>query len=142
MPRDRLNKVDFKIDPNSIPNTDEGNLKLYHELGLLKIDYDEAPNKATLARYEAVLGILEKRELHVDYEEESEIDKATHEPSEVIQKPLPHPSSGESREDFISRCMSAQSGEDKPQDQKLAICDSKWRDTQKSSEFASNDEAE
>lgn len=46
--------------------------------------------------------------------------------------PIPEPKAGESREEFISRCMSAQSGEDRPQDQKLAICFSSWEDVKKS----------
>lgn len=45
---------------------------------------------------------------------------------------IPSPTSGESREDYISRCMSAQQNESKPQDQKLAICFSHWRDRSKS----------
>lgn len=40
--------------------------------------------------------------------------------------PLPNPGAGESKNDFISRCVSAQEGENKSQDQKLAICFSKW----------------
>ncbi len=41
--------------------------------------------------------------------------------------PIPTPRSDESEGDFVSRCMEAQAGEDKPQDQKLAICYSAWR---------------
>lgn len=46
--------------------------------------------------------------------------------------PLPTPTPGESQDDFVSRCMSAQDGEDKPQDQKLAICFDKFREVKKS----------
>lgn len=45
--------------------------------------------------------------------------------------PIPEPKAGESRDEFISRCMSAQEGEDRPQDQKFAICFSQWRDVKK-----------
>jgi uncharacterized protein len=40
--------------------------------------------------------------------------------------PLPKPKAGESKSDFIGRCMEAQAGEDKPQDQKVAICNDLW----------------
>lgn len=40
--------------------------------------------------------------------------------------PLPNPSDYDSQDSYISACMSAQKKEDKPQDQKLAICYSKW----------------
>lgn len=46
--------------------------------------------------------------------------------------PIPKPNSGESQDNYISRCMSAQSEENKPQEQKLAICYSTWRDSKKS----------
>ena len=41
--------------------------------------------------------------------------------------PLPSPS-GMSEKDYIQACMHAQSGEDKPQEQKLAICYSNYRE--------------
>lgn len=40
--------------------------------------------------------------------------------------PLPDPKEFDTEDDYIGACMSAQKGEDKPQDQKLAICFSKW----------------
>lgn len=43
--------------------------------------------------------------------------------------PLPKPKKDETQSDYVSRCMEAQSDEDKPQDQKLAICYSKYRDS-------------
>ena len=39
---------------------------------------------------------------------------------------IPHPSGGESENQFISRCMSSLGDEDKPQDQLLAICYAAW----------------
>lgn len=42
--------------------------------------------------------------------------------------PIPKPKGGEKESEFIGRCMSAISGEDKPQEQKLAICYRTWRD--------------
>jgi len=49
--------------------------------------------------------------------------------------PLPNPSEYDDKESFVSACMSAQSGEDIPDDQKVAICMSAWED--KSSEGVS-----
>ena len=58
--------------------------------------------------------------------------------------PLPTPNKGEKRSDFVSRCMSQIGDEDKPQDQKLAICYSQWKNKKKESkghvEFADGDE--
>ncbi len=45
--------------------------------------------------------------------------------------PLPTPNPGEERDEFVSRCMKAQEGEDKPQDQKVAICMEQWRSIKK-----------
>jgi hypothetical protein len=41
--------------------------------------------------------------------------------------PLPTPKTGESEAEYVARCMKAQEGEDKPSDQKLAICYSQYR---------------
>lgn len=49
--------------------------------------------------------------------------------------PLPKVSSGESEQDYVSRCMEAQSGESKPKDQKLAICYSTYREAKKGDEL-------
>lgn len=46
--------------------------------------------------------------------------------------PIPKPNPGESRDDYISRCMSAQEGEDRDQEQKLAICFDTFRQSKKS----------
>lgn len=40
--------------------------------------------------------------------------------------PVPTPNAGESREDFMGRCVSFLTGEGKPQDQAVAICSSQW----------------
>lgn len=45
--------------------------------------------------------------------------------------PIPKPKSGETERDYIPRCMSALDGEDKPQDQKLAICYTNYREVKK-----------
>lgn len=37
------------------------------------------------------------------------------------------PRDGETKEEFMSRCMSVMKNEDKPQEQKIAICFSMWR---------------
>lgn len=54
--------------------------------------------------------------------------------------PIPNPESGESQNDFVSRCMSAMSGDDKPNDQKVAICMTKWRESKKSMDVTKEDE--
>lgn len=51
--------------------------------------------------------------------------------SEGLIMPIPEPTAGETEEEYLPRCMSAQSGESKTQDQKLAICYSKFRDAKK-----------
>lgn len=43
--------------------------------------------------------------------------------------PLPEPIKDETMREFVSRCISAQDGEDKPQEQKLAICYNIYKDT-------------
>lgn len=50
--------------------------------------------------------------------------------------PVPKPKSGESQDDFISRCMSAlaDSDPDRPQKQRLAICFQTFRDAKKMDE--------
>lgn len=47
--------------------------------------------------------------------------------------PIPKPSSGESREDFISRCMSDETMVNEyKEDQRMAICSTSWKDSKKS----------
>ncbi len=41
--------------------------------------------------------------------------------------PIPSPSGKESRDEFVSKCMNSLKDENKPQDQKLAICFSQWK---------------
>lgn len=43
--------------------------------------------------------------------------------------PIPKPKSGESKDDYISRCMRFQDkeGSDKPHNQQLAICYEQWK---------------
>jgi len=44
--------------------------------------------------------------------------------------PVPKPHKGESQDDFMGRCMSAlaDSDPDRPQEQRLAMCFSAWRE--------------
>lgn len=45
-----------------------------------------------------------------------------------LQKPLPKPKKGESKNDFISRCMSNNAMEREfPKKQRLAVCHNQWR---------------
>lgn len=48
--------------------------------------------------------------------------------------PIPSPREGESENEFVSRCMSAISGEYDDNSQAVAICYSKWREHKKSAE--------
>jgi hypothetical protein len=57
--------------------------------------------------------------------------------SEGVKMPLPEPKSEETKEAFMARCMSAQAGEDKPRDQKVAICLDIYRRDRKSAVMAS-----
>ena len=41
--------------------------------------------------------------------------------------PIPSRSRDESRDEYISKCMHALKDENKPQDQKVAICFSQWK---------------
>lgn len=41
--------------------------------------------------------------------------------------PIPTPNDGETKDQFISRCMSALEGDHPDQDQRLAICFDAWR---------------
>jgi hypothetical protein len=44
--------------------------------------------------------------------------------SKIVKEgfPIPSPASGEDKKDFITRCMKAIGGENKSEEQKLAIC--------------------
>jgi hypothetical protein len=42
--------------------------------------------------------------------------------------PIPDPGPNEDQSEYVSRCIAAQSGEDRPDDQKSAICYSKFQE--------------
>ena len=42
--------------------------------------------------------------------------------------PIPKPNTGEKEKEYMERCMKAQSSENKPNDQKLAICYNNFRE--------------
>lgn len=108
------------IDIENIPDTDAGNLALYHELARIERDPELLEKQASLRT--KILLELSRRGLIV-------------EPiPDAVAKPIPTPRSGESQRDFISRCMSEFPDEDMPQKQRLAICYSKWRASRKDGE--------
>jgi len=45
--------------------------------------------------------------------------------------PIPKPHKDETKDEFISRCMETDSMKEYPQDQRLAVCYSNWRNKQR-----------
>jgi len=131
----RLNRVNYDVDPNTIPDTDEGNLRLYYELELLRSAYESEGLEKQLHRYITIIDILGKRGLYWDFSSELAIDKATRRDDwGIIMKPVPKPRAGEKQDAFISRCISAVSHADpgRKKDQIIAMCFDTWRRTKKS----------
>ena len=46
--------------------------------------------------------------------------------AQTTTKPIPTPNSGESRDDFMGRCISFIVNEGTPQEQSVAICSRQW----------------
>ena len=124
-----MNRVDYMRHPREIPDTDEGNMRLYYELELLRSSYegDRCPTK--LQRYTQIIDTLGERGLFVDFNTNLSIDKdlRKYDWYDLINKPIPTPGQGESREKYISRCMSAIGGEYEDKKQAVAVCYSTWR---------------
>lgn len=128
-----LNQVNYTRHPREIPDTDEGNLRLYYELELLRSNYESAKLKKQLNRYIQIIDVLGERGLLAPFDSDLEIDKATRcsDWYEPIMKPIPSPGKDESQDDFISRCMSAIGGEYEDKKQAIAICYDSWRKRKK-----------
>ena len=129
----QLNKVNYTRLPREIPDTDEGNLRLYYELELLRSNYESAKLKKQLDRYIQIIDVLGERGLHAPFDSDLAIDKATRRSDwyEPIMKPIPSPNKNESQNDFISRCMGVIGGEYEDKKQAVAICGSTWREHKK-----------
>ena len=125
----QMNKVDYMRHPRDIPDTDEGNLRLYYELELLRSNYESDKLKKQLDRYIQIIDTLAERGLYIDYSTDLEIDKATRKSDwyEPLMKPIPTPGEKETQSDFISRCMSAIGGEYEDKTQAVAICAETYR---------------
>ena len=128
-----MNKVDYMRHPRDIPDTDEGNLRLYYELELLRSNYESDKLKKQLDRYIQIIDTLGERGLLAPFDSDLEIDKATRKSDwyEPLMKPIPTPGEKEEQDAFISRCMSAIGGEYEDKKQALGICYSSWRDSKK-----------
>ena len=126
-----MNRVNYTRCPCDIPDTDEGNMRLYYELELLRSSYESEKLQKQLDRYIQIIDVLGERGLLVCFDTDLEIDKATRKSDwyDLLMKPLPTPNKGESQSDFISRCTSTLShmGEFSDNKQRVAVCYSQWR---------------
>lgn len=133
---ERLNKLDYSKHPIDIPDTDDGNLRLYYELELLRSNYESERLNKQLARYIQIIDVLGDRGLMVDFSTDLEIDKSTRSSDwyGVILKPIPSPRKNEERGKFISRCISsvAHADPERKHVQVIAMCHEAWRRRKKS----------
>jgi len=128
-----INKVDYMRHPKSIPDTDDGNMRLYYELELLRSSFESCHCPTQLQRYTQIIDVLGERGLYVDFNTDLAIDVALRKYDwyDLINKPIPSPGKNESQSDFISRCMGAIGGEYDDKKQAVAICHSSWRESKK-----------
>jgi len=114
-----------------IPDTDDGNLRLYYELELLRSQYESENLNKQLHRYIQIIDILGERGLSVDFSTDLKIDKDTRKYDwyDIISKPIPRPGKREDRGKFISRCISAVAHADpnRKHEQVVAMCHEAWR---------------
>jgi len=132
----QINKVDYMRHPKSIPDTDDGNMRLYYELELLRSSYESSKCSTQLNRYIQIIDVLGERGLFVDFGSDLEIDKATRRSDwyEPLMKPIPSPGKDEEQSAFISRCMGVIGGEYEDKKQAVAICHDSWRKAKKKSD--------
>jgi len=86
----KMNRVNYSVEPRDIPDTDEGNLRLYYELELLRSNYESERLNKQLNRYIDTINVLAERGHLVDFSSDLEIDKATRKADwpEPITKPF------------------------------------------------------
>lgn len=87
---DEINKVDYSVSPDDIPDTNEGNLRLYYELELLRSVYEINKSEDALKRYATIIDELGNRGLFIDFSSELSIDKMMLKLDwdELISKPM------------------------------------------------------
>jgi len=129
----QINKVDYMRHPNDIPDTDEGNMRLYYELELLRSAYESEKLSKQIQRYTQIIDVLGERGLYVPFNTDLaiDVDLRKYDWYDMITKPIPTPGEKESQSDFISRCMDAIGGEYEDKKQAVAICGSTWRESRK-----------
>ena len=69
-----LNMINKNMCPREYPDDDEGNLKLYYELELLRSDYEVKKGVDSLRRYAVIIDELAERGLYVDFTSDLQID--------------------------------------------------------------------
>lgn len=61
-----------------MPDTDDGNLRLYYELELLRSNYQSDMLEKQIRRYIEILDVLGERGLWVDFSSDLKIDRDIH----------------------------------------------------------------
>ena len=117
MLEDEINKVDYSVQPQDIPDSDEGNLRLYYELELLRSKYESDRGVEQLQRYATIIDVLGKRGMYMDFDSDLAIDKSLLKTDwdELISKPFAD------YESFDACVRSVSSRENPPKDPK-AYC--------------------
>lgn len=130
-----LNKINYLFHPDTIPDTDDGNLRLYWELELLKGAYEGDRLAKHIERYIQIVDVLGERGQFMKIDGDSAIEKVARKSDwyEMITKPIPAPGKDESKDAFISRCISSLSHKDpdRPHSQIVAMCHSAHRSHKK-----------
>jgi len=119
---DEINKVDYSVCPDDIPDNDEGNLRLYYELEMLRSRYESDEGVEQLQRYATIIDVLGKRGKYINFDSELAIDKALlkEDWDDLISKPFA------GYKDFDACVRSVSSRKNPPRDPK-AYCASIMR---------------
>lgn len=114
---DEINKIDYTVHPQDIPDSDEGNLRLYYELELLRSKYESDIGPEQLQRYATIIDILGKRGRFINFNSELSIDKELLKENwdDIISKPFA------GYKDFDACIRSVSSRKNPPRDPK-AYC--------------------
>ncbi len=72
---DEINKVDYSVRTEDVPDSNEGNLRLYYELELLRSRYESDEGAEQLQRYATIIDLLGKRGKYIDFNSDLAIDK-------------------------------------------------------------------
>lgn len=103
--------------PTTIPDTDEGNMRLYYELELLRSAYESDQGVEQLQRYAIIVDLMGNRGLYVDFGSDLAIDKMLMKVDwdELINKPFA------GYKDFAA-CVRSVSARKKPPKDPKAYC--------------------